>query len=270
MKNTAGFVTTMCILALIKAMALNASLAQDKSSHIQYKEVKRIEIPDSFGTSGKWSAIAYEAIIRKNMKFTGFPARLCFLNEEGIAVQSCFEPVTDLFEPRQIISTPKKDLISQQRSYLYYQLVDELRIVPIFPKIYPGNGVLFISNYIGEGSGFAKLITLWVYNKQYKKFINILPIVIMSDLSEYKMFEGRGGILAGTLITANYIWDVNEIRYSPHNYRIGIYMYDKEIGMFRLLDKYVTKSKYKGLNMGETADVIRHEVKNIKRILLEN
>jgi hypothetical protein len=213
----------------------------------EYREVKKIEIPKTADMTGHWRAIAYEANVEV-LSDTDFPAKLCFYSNDEEATQRCF-----------------KGIAARKDGTWNCQFVQDLSVTPIFQKKYPQEGVLFVSLSHHGGSGGLSLITLWVFNEQAKKFVNILPVVTITNLGEYKILHDRGDELDGTLVIADFIWAKGEAHFDEHKYEIRVYRYNRDANIFEKVGSFVTEDKYPDTE--EKYDIIRHEMKKIEYIL---
>jgi hypothetical protein len=218
-------------------------------SKVEYREAKRIEIPKALGMTGNWHAIAYEANV-EDLTETDLPAKLCFFSDDRSEPEHCFQAVA-----------ARKD------GTWNCQFVQELSVVPIFDKQHSQQGVLFVPMFSGGGSGTLSLITLWVFNEQKKRFENILPLITITNLGEYKILHGKGDQLDGTLVVADFVWEEGESHFEPHKYDITIYRYNQGDDLFERVGDYVTDKKYEGLDDADNIDVIRHEMKNIEKMI---
>jgi len=226
----------------------NSESDDGHASQIQYVEAKRISIPKAPGMPKEWYAIAHEANPEQfeHWDENKWPAKLCFVQENGKTEQKCFEAV------------------ATGRSLGPCQYVGELSVVPIFKHKYPQTGVLFLSISSYGGSGALHLMTLWVFDENAKEFANILPEITFSELGEYKILQGVGDALDGTLVVADWTYEEGEGHFSPHKYRITIYQYDQTDKRFELRGEYCTKTKY----AEEPVNVISQEIENIQESIL--
>jgi len=215
----------------------------------EYRESKKIDIPTTKGMTGNWRAIAYEANVEE-LSDTDFPAKLCFYSDDGETTQHCF-----------------KGIAARTDGTWNCQFVQDLSVTPIFQKKYPQEGVLFVSMFNGGGSGALSLITLWVFNEQAKQFVNILPVLTITNLGEYKILHDRGDRLDETLVIADFIWAEGEAHFDEHKYEIRVYRYNQQANIFEKVGSFVTEEKYPEVE-GEY-DIIRHEMKKIEYLLSE-
>ncbi|MEW6741103.1 MAG: hypothetical protein AB1325_14535, partial [Nitrospirota bacterium] len=239
-----GIVLSSLLLSPISRM----EAVEQKANSVEYVEVKTIPLYEVFKTKEKWYATAYQAKT-KDLESTELPAKICFAHNSAKQDQFCFETKSNKYK---------------------FQFVETLSIVPLFKKKEPKQGVLFIAKFSGGGSGTLSLITIWSYNMEGKIFINLLPTIVITEQGEYKMLSTMRGGLEGVLVTADYIWGEGETHFSPHRYKISVYQYDEEKKIFKPVGEYVTKTKYKSLDDVDKIDVIRHEIGNIQKFILNN
>jgi hypothetical protein len=195
------------------------------SSDITYREVMRTALSRGLGLREKWHAIAYQAKTSQTLQLTDYPAQLCFVCEHPEVPQTCFLANSEQF---------------------HHQFVDELSVVSIYRKMFPRQGLLFIARFHGGGSGTRSLITLWVYDEDAKKFVNILPEITISELGAYKLLVESNGGIDGVLVVADYMWGEKETHWDPHRYSVKIYQYDQKQRTFKPVCRpgFVTEEKY--------------------------
>lgn len=212
---------------------------------VEYIQVKSIRLNDYFKINHECRVTAFRNISEDQIEDAS--AKICFYLNHG---DKCFEAKS--FNNDHVLN---------------FQNVKKLSVTPIFKSKEPRNAVLFEAEYSGEGSGSLNLITLWIYDVSSKEFINILPLIQITEQGEYQLLTAKDG-LAGVFITADYIWDVvNETHFSPHKYEIKIYLFDNKKKTYVFKEEYTTKSKYKSLNDVDHIDVIVPEIKKIKSLL---
>jgi hypothetical protein len=218
---------------------------------VEYAPVMSISLDKVFGTPEKWKATAYEAQVER-LEDTDWPARLCFSNDQKKADQDCYEAQVTRARDGSIFGC---------------QFVKHLSVLPLFKKEGPRRGVLFTAMASGGGSGSWDLISIWVYERETKKFRNILPQVGISEQGEFRVVSTLKPGLDNLFITADYIWRTGETHFAWHRYVIKIFQYDKETRLFGLVGEYATESKYKGLDDADMIDVIGPEMKNIRKYM---
>jgi len=226
------------------------------ASDIQYREVKRVQIDKASDTHQACYAISYEPDAGQDLALSDWPSKLCFFCDDRTGEQYCFEATA-------------------RESRYACQVVSELSVISLSDKKYPQRGVLFRATFFGGGSGTLSLITLWVYNEEMKKFVNILPEITITNIGEYQILKGRRGEIDGTLVTANAIWFYGgeEMHFGPHKYKIDVYRYKQKTKRFELAGSYVTKVKYPSGSAIESdggVDVIGPEIENIKKYVSHN
>ena len=115
----------------------------------------------------------------------------------------------------------------------------------------PSSGVLFWTNTYAMGGG-PLYVSLWVYDRDIKRFRNILPAgMYVRALGTHKFFPSLQNksvlIVAGPsrLVDFNAPLDDpdRETIWSPHYYILDIYRYHPNLG-FTKIGSYETKKKY--------------------------
>jgi hypothetical protein len=223
-----------------------------QASQVEYVEAKRISIPKTPRMPQEWYAIGYEANTKDRLELSDWPAKLCFSHDDQKASeQDCFAATTTLTK------------------YSYdCQFVEELTLVPIFEKKYPRQGVLFVAKFMGGGSGTLDLVTLWVFNEETKKFVNIPPELTITGQGEYKVLTKAESSLEGVLVIADFIWADGETHFDAHKYLIKIYEYDPKENAYKPLTggEFVTREKYGIEDKGNT-EAIDDEMANIRKLM---
>jgi hypothetical protein len=258
MKNIFQFLIVILFLLLlslqlpINQIALASTEAAQKDSAVysaapvEYVEIKAIPLHEVLKTKEKWQAKAFQANV-KDLGYKKIPAKICFCTD---SCRQCFEAKTDNAE-----------------TVYNFQYVKKLSLEPLLKNKEPSNANLFITEYHYEGgSGSLNFLTLWVYKKETKEFVNIVPKILFTEQGEYRLFTKEKGF-DEILVTADYIWGDNETHFSQHRYKIKIYKFDNNSKSFILHKEYTTKSKYKSLDETDEINVIMPELKNIKALL---
>jgi hypothetical protein len=210
-----------------------------------YDEKERIAIPDTFGAGQDCYATAYEAAVDD---LHDFPALLCFACNKGKKARTCFEARSEPWS---------------------HQYVDRLKIVPICRDRGPREGVLFAAAVNYGGSGWTRLLTLWVYRKQCGQFFNILPEILIERSKEFKFLGDHEGKYGGVLVVAEQApTEESKLQVDLVPQRITIYQYSHAKTKFKPISEFVTEKKYLYVTdvEGGTA-VIDEHLEKIKRIL---
>jgi hypothetical protein len=259
-------VTNVCLIAIL-VLALLAYLAEAKDAgvtspqqnekneaNIEYKEMKKIPIPEILEVGQDCYATAYQANLSEDeLTQSPSPARVCFRCRNLKQEESCFSAT--------ILPT------KAHKTAYNCQFFRELSIAPILEKKEPHNGILFVAEYSGGGSGSLSHILLCVFDKQMNKFVNILPNIAISELGEYLILRGYGEPLDGTLVVADYIWGKDETHFSPHKFTIIVYQYNQHAKIFEQIGRYMTKRKYENSESDDRTEVIRQELNNVRKLI---
>jgi hypothetical protein len=125
---------------------------------------------------------------------------------------------------------------------------------------------LFTAMYSGCGSGtvtkFALLTT------RFGEFVNLLPDVELSNQSDYKLWSLPEFSSLPILVTADFIWDYEDIRKSnfieethaaPHRYRVNAYVYDTKSRRYLQRVHFDTTKMYSGLQDAEEINIVDAE-----------
>ena len=240
--TTRAFFTAAWVMAILPFLCSSGF-----GSDAPYTENKTVVLQGNFGTAHEWTARAYQAQMT-DLELSNLPAKLCFSPGENDSKENCFKAVAEV----------------NGTSYSF-QFVDSLYSISL-SKINDRQALVFIAKFSGGGSGSLRLVTLWSYDKEVEGFVNVLPIVAISEQGEYKMLPRSKNIRRDVLVTADYVWGERETHFSAHHYQIKVYRYTTT-GKFVLVGTYVTKRKYKSLDDVDKIDVIRHELENVRRNL---
>jgi hypothetical protein len=233
-------------IALASTESLQKDSSKDSTSPVEYVEVKTIPLYEILKTKEKWEVKAFQANV-EDLGYKEIPARICFCTD---SCRQCFEAKTDSDET------------------LYnFQYVKKLSLEPLFKNKEPLNANLFITEYHYEGgSGSLNYLTLWVYKRETKEFVNIVPKVLFTEQGEYRLFSKEKGV-EGILVIADYVWGDGETHFSQHRYKIEIYKFVNNSKSFVLYKEYTTKSKYTSLDETDEINVIMPELKKIKKLI---
>ncbi len=241
--------------AIIALLVLSAGLdvGSPACAH-EYEEVKTIALQDVANTSAKWNATAYQlkgddarGVVIEN---TNLPAKVCFWRNDAQTEQQCF--------------------LSENEGSLY-QDVEQLSLVQLRKNGKGECGVLFVARNLTPGVGKLRLFSIWAYDKQGQRFVNLLPPVRLSDVSEYKIFSGIRGSTNAIFVVADRIWKTGEepLYGGRHQFVIDIYTRSKN-GFFALTAAYVTKKRYLTIDIQDDYGVITNEQKNIEKYAGKN
>jgi hypothetical protein len=119
--------------------------------------------------------------------------------------------------------------------------------------------ILFTATFSGGGSG--TLTNLALLEQQSCDFVNLLPIVQLTNQSEYKLWNLPGVSKAPALATADFVWDIKagETHFAPHRYTVNMYVFDSKTGRYQQRAGYVTAGKYPGLDDTDAIHVLDAE-----------
>jgi hypothetical protein len=229
----------LCILIIICA-PFSICPAQDET----YKEVKRIVLSKAFGKSVSWQAVAYQAGDPPN---TEKPALLCFVKDGVEPARWCF----------------KAQSAQSMTSDYSFQTVSSLYVTTLYDRREPLQGLIFISNYLGGGSGSLSLATIWVYDEDNEAFTNILPPdAIYTEQGDGRLVHINPHVPA--FIIAKCDWSKGEKHFDPHQYWLSIYKYNELLNKFQLVKEIRTRRKYDRSGDPKMDDVIKNELTNIR------
>lgn len=248
-------ISLMLLLSIILGTPVGNTEEQKKAitgeakQSVEYVEVKTIPLYELFKTKEKWHATAYEVKQDKGKyPFENPQAKICFWHDMSRKKTLCF---------------PSED------GQVKYQSVESIEAIPLKRNGDLKYGVLFITRNLSPTIGKVRLISIWVYNKQENKFVNLLPSIPLTDISEYKVFPVMKGEIGGIFVTADRIWEGAEPLYGGHHpFRIEIYQYSKS-GMFKSVGGYETKKRYETVDILDDYGVIRDEIGNIQKYIRE-
>lgn len=216
---------------------------------VEYVEIKSITLSGPPGTQPRWNVRAYQAR-EKALELTDYPARLCFGNGSCLTSDSWFAA----------------EAIINGKHYAF-QFVDILSDIQLSINKEAEKAVLFVPRYSGGGSGSLYLLTAWAYEKNSRRFINLLPkATCITEQGEFRFISFPEIEVGSVLITADYLWGDGETHFSPHRYEIAMYAFVQKRG-FVLAGSYITDRKYKSLEDTDKVDVIGHENENILKHL---
>ena len=236
----------ICNLLITIIIVLTISSLGNADS-VEYVQVQDLKIFDPIQKGQYWDIKAFQA----KEESDDIPSRLCFCKSDN--------PSSDCFDAKA----------STEQGTYNFQFVEQLSIATIVVNKLPTQAALFVSEFHHEGgSGSLRLITLWAYRDDTQKFDNVLPKVLLSEQGEYRLISHEN-VFNEAFVTADYIWGENETHFSPHRFKIKIYVFNEDDKSFLLKAEYTTKLKYKSLDDVDKKqmNIIRHELKQIKGII---
>lgn len=113
--------------------------------------------------------------------------------------------------------------------------------------------ILFSAMFSGCGSGTLTDYSLLTVRQG--EFVNLLPKVELTNLSEYKSWSLPAVSELPVLVTADFIWDFGnptnphmpaETHYGDHRYRIHAFVFDARSERYAKAVGYTTSDKYPG------------------------
>ncbi|MGO9337159.1 MAG: hypothetical protein ACLPY1_06595 [Terracidiphilus sp.] len=116
--------------------------------------------------------------------------------------------------------------------------------------------ILFTATFSGGGSGTLTNVAL--LEEQSCDFVNLLPIVQLTNQSEFRLWNLPDISNAPALATADSAWDLKagETHFAPHRYTVNMYVFDVKLGRYMQRVGYVTASKYPGLDENDSIHVL--------------
>jgi hypothetical protein len=234
---------------LLSTLGLLAVLSANGSAEgPEYVEVKTVPLYATLKTSLKWHATTFQ--LKENEKHgtyletTDIPAKICFWHDASRKEEFC--------SPAQVNGH-------------VFQEADDLSIIQIQEKRKPSNAVLFIARYRGPTVGTVKQISVWFYDEAKQRFVNALPRVLLTELSDYQFFPRFPAGPEGVFVTANRIWvGGEETLYDPHRFVVKIYRLSPE-GFYALVGEYTTSRKYAYNERSDSYEVIKEELATIRK-----
>jgi hypothetical protein len=98
---------------------------------------------------------------------------------------------------------------------------------------------------------------------------DVLPPIILSEQSEYSIWQDNRFSPLPIVTTADFQWDIEkETHFGPHQYRVNTYLYDDK-GKYVVTDSYLTERRYPGLDDASQIAVIWGEMNTLRQHLAE-
>lgn len=124
-------------------------------------------------------------------------------------------------------------------------------------------GVLVKSEHTGTVDGLTA-IDIWRYDEKDANFVNILPHCVLAGTGGYRLITHKKQTESNVvLITAERLWQSNEVIDGAHKYKFVVYKISKRSAA--ILD-YVS-SKYYGGEDAEVEHIIDAELPNILKLV---
>jgi len=119
--------------------------------------------------------------------------------------------------------------------------------------------VLVTATFSGGGSG--ELTNVALLEQRSSEFVNLLPVVQLTNQSEYKLWSLPQLSALPILATADFVWDFKseETHFAPHHYSVNVYAFDPKLARYLQRVHYVTPKKYPGLDDSDSIRVLDAE-----------
>jgi len=117
--------------------------------------------------------------------------------------------------------------------------------------------VLFTAESSAGGSGSLTILAL--VEDRNGQALNLLPKVVVSNQSEYALWNLSEISAMPVLVTADFLWTDGETHFSSHHYRIRAYVYNKQVGRYLEQVQFPTAKKYPGLDDVDNIHVLAPE-----------
>jgi hypothetical protein len=130
--------------------------------------------------------------------------------------------------------------------------------------------ILFRATFSGGGSG--DLTSLALLEEHSGDFVSLLPVVQLTNQSEFKLWNLPQFSSLPILATADFVWDLaamkasnyaEETHFARHRYQIGVYVFDQRTQKYLERVHYMTPKKYPGLDDSDSIRVLDAEKRAI-------
>jgi hypothetical protein len=124
--------------------------------------------------------------------------------------------------------------------------------------------VVFTATASAGGSGALTIVALLV--PKNGRLVDLLPAsCTLSELSQYQFWNAPAISKMALFVTANFVWGNGEPHFGvAHHYRVSIYTFDPQKGMYVLRTQYVSAAKYgNGQKFGAPPDLLQREQPSI-------
>jgi len=127
---------------------------------------------------------------------------------------------------------------------------------------------LILFSAVFDGCGSGTLTDYSLLATRQGKFVNLLPRVELTNMSEYRLWSLPQVSKLPVLVTADFIWnfgnpkdpnDHGETHYGAHRYRIDAYKFDPASGKYAKAVSYATSGKYPGVGDVDEINVLDKE-----------
>ncbi len=128
-----------------------------------------------------------------------------------------------------------------------------------------GGQELTLFNATFDGCGSGTLTDFSLLTVRNGEFVNLLPPVRLTNVSEYKIWNLPKLSGLPILVTADFIWDfkAGETHLAAHRYTIRVYLFDAKSDHYLQKVHYYTKEKYPGLDEVDQIKVLDSERQRI-------
>jgi hypothetical protein len=119
--------------------------------------------------------------------------------------------------------------------------------------------ILFTATFSGGGSG--ELTNLALLEERTGEFVNLLPVVQLTNQGEYQVWSLPQISSLPVLTTADFVWDfkAQETNFAPHRYSVYAYAFDPKTRRYLERAHYLTAKKYTGLDDSDSIRVLNAE-----------
>jgi hypothetical protein len=125
----------------------------------------------------------------------------------------------------------------------------------------PGTkAVVFTATGSGGGSGASTIVAL--LEPKNGRLVDLLPAtcILSTALSQYAFWNAPAISKMAMFVSANFVWGNDEARYDAHHYRVSVYTFDAQKGIYVLRAQYVTAAKYgSSQQLSAPADLLQRE-----------
>jgi hypothetical protein len=231
------------LLAMLPGLAPIDPLAGDLDN---LGPVLTLNLRTAFATKMDWQVLALQAPGEEN-RFGNIPARICFRAAATAPLAGC---------------TALTHTAVNDNDRLVYQTVIGLSITRLLqqPAV---PAVMAQAEMSYGGSGTSTQYALWTFHPRADRFDRLATFEI-SEQGELQIIDT--GKLAGSIITADYIWGDGESHFARHRFAITVHHLDPVTLTYTDILRYVTAGKYPSLDEGGV-DVVRPETPQILRTL---
>jgi hypothetical protein len=139
----------------------------------------------------------------------------------------------------------------------------------ILPLRNGGSWAFFSAMFSGGGSGTLTRLAILRYQGggegKVGVFINLLPYVAVTNVSEHAVWTVPSASPYPVLVHADFVWGSGETHFAPHYYAVDAWRFDTASDRYKKAVSYRTSKKYEGGDSGpvsvlgpERAEILRH------------